>query len=42
VKAGNLRRVVDAGIDTVVVGSAIYGERPIAEAVADLRRAIAG
>jgi ribulose-phosphate 3-epimerase len=42
VKAGNLRRVVDAGIDTVVVGSAIYGERPVADAVAELRRAIAG
>jgi ribulose-phosphate 3-epimerase len=42
VKASNIRRVVEAGCDTVVVGSAIYGERPVADAVADLRRAISG
>lgn len=42
VKAGNIRRVVEAGFDTVVVGSAIYGDTPALEAVAALRRAIAG
>ena len=42
VKVGNIRRVVEAGIDTIVVGSAIYGETPVPEAVAALRRAIAG
>jgi ribulose-phosphate 3-epimerase len=43
IKASNLRRVIDAGADTVVVGSAIYNEREsVAEAVHALRVAAAG
>jgi ribulose-phosphate 3-epimerase len=42
VKAGNIGRVVEAGVDTIVAGSAIYGpEESVAEAVARLRSAVA-
>jgi ribulose-phosphate 3-epimerase len=41
VKAGNIKRIVEAGADTFVVGSAIFApERDVAEAVRDLRSAI--
>ena len=42
IKASNLRRVVEAGADTVVVGSAIFTEtQPVADAVHALRAALA-
>jgi ribulose-phosphate 3-epimerase len=41
IKASNIRRLIDAGADTFVVGSALFSpDRPIAEAVAELRAAI--
>ncbi|MDP9365648.1 MAG: ribulose-phosphate 3-epimerase [Chloroflexota bacterium] len=41
VKAGNLRRVVEAGADTIVAGSAIFSpDQPIAAAMAALRSAL--
>lgn len=41
IKASNIKRVVDAGADTLVVGSAIYNDAtPIAESVAALRAAL--
>lgn len=43
IKAGNVGRVIEAGVDTVVAGSAIFNsERPVAECVAELRAAMAG
>ncbi len=43
IKAGNLRRVVDAGADTIVAGSAVFGsERGVAAAMAALRAAATG
>ena len=40
INAGNLRRIVEAGADTIVAGSAIFTpERSIAEAIAALRKA---
>jgi ribulose-phosphate 3-epimerase len=43
IKASNIRRVINAGADTVVVGSAIYNEREsVAEAVRALRVAATG
>ncbi len=43
VKAGNIRRVVEAGADTIVVGSAIYGpDASVADAITALRSAIDG
>lgn len=40
VKASNIRRVIDAGANTIVVGSAIYNEaQSVAEAVSELRAA---
>jgi ribulose-phosphate 3-epimerase len=40
VKASNIKRVIDAGADTVVVGSAIYNEtQSVADAVQELRAA---
>jgi ribulose-phosphate 3-epimerase len=42
IKAGNIRRVVDAGAETLVVGSAIFSqERSVGSAVAALRSALA-
>lgn len=41
VKASNLKRLVEAGADTFVVGSAIYSrDQPIADAVGALRSAL--
>src|SRR5262249_52759851 len=41
VKTGNIRRVVEAGADTIVAGSAIFGpDASVADAVAGLRAAI--
>ncbi len=41
IKAGNLRRVVEAGADTIVAGSAIYSpDRSVADAMAALRAAL--
>ena len=41
IKASNLRRIVEAGADTIVAGSAIYvPDRSVAEAMAALRAAI--
>ena len=41
VKASNIRRVADAGADTIVVGSAIFAPGlDVAQAVADLRAAL--
>ena len=41
IKASNLRRIVEAGADTIVAGSAIYvPDRSVADAMADLRAAI--
>ena len=43
IKAGNLRRVIEAGADTVVVGSAVFApDLDVDDAFADLRRAAAG
>ena len=43
IKAGNVRRAIEAGVDTVVAGSAIYnGERSVGECVAELRAAMGG
>jgi len=41
IKASNIRRVVDAGADIIVAGSAVFTpERPVAEAMALLREAL--
>jgi ribulose-phosphate 3-epimerase len=41
IKANNIRRVVEAGADTIVAGSAIYNrEQSVAEAVGALREAL--
>lgn len=41
IKASNIRRVVDAGADIIVAGSAVFTpERPVAEAMAALREAV--
>jgi ribulose-phosphate 3-epimerase len=40
--AGNVKAVVDAGVDIVVSGSGIYGGDTVAERAAALERAIAG
>ena len=43
IKAANVRRAIDAGVDMVVAGSAIFnGERSVAECVAELRTAMSG
>jgi ribulose-phosphate 3-epimerase len=41
IKAGNIRRIVDAGADTIVAGSAIFGpDASVDDAVAALRAAL--
>ncbi|MGY8905590.1 MAG: ribulose-phosphate 3-epimerase [Burkholderiales bacterium] len=40
IKADNIRRAFDAGADTFVAGSAIFGAPDYALAIADLRRAV--
>jgi ribulose-phosphate 3-epimerase len=41
IKVDNIRRVADAGADTFVAGSAIFGQRDYAEVIAAMRRALA-
>ena len=38
IKAGNIRQVADAGADTFVAGSAIFGQKDYAAVIADMRR----
>jgi ribulose-phosphate 3-epimerase len=42
VKTDNIRRVADAGADTFVAGSAIFGQRDYAAVIAAMRAALAG
>ena len=42
VKVDNIRRIADAGADTFVAGSAIFGQPDYAAVIADMRRALAG
>ena len=41
VKAANIRQVADAGADTFVAGSAIFGQKDYAAVIAEMRRALA-
>ena len=41
IKAENIRRVADAGADTFVAGSAIFGKPDYAAVIADMRKALA-
>ena len=41
IKASNIRRVADAGADTFVAGSAIFGQRDYAAVIAQMRAALA-
>ncbi len=41
IKVDNIRRVADAGADTFVAGSAIFGQRGYAEVIGAMRRALA-
>ena len=41
IKADNIRRAADAGADTFVAGSAIFGQPDYAAVIADMRRALA-
>jgi ribulose-phosphate 3-epimerase len=41
IKPANIRRVADAGADTFVAGSAIFGQRDYAQGVAQMRQALA-
>ena len=40
IKAGNIRQVADAGADTVVAGSAIFGQKDYAAVIAEMRRSL--
>ena len=40
IKAGNIRQVADAGADTFVAGSAIFGQNDYAAVIADMRQAL--
>jgi ribulose-phosphate 3-epimerase len=40
IKPGNIRRAADAGADTFVAGSAIFGQPDYAAVIADMRRAL--
>lgn len=40
IKAGNIRQVADAGADTFVAGSAIFGQKDYAAVIADMRQAL--
>ena len=43
IKASNVGRAIEAGVDTVVAGSAIFNAgRPVADCVAELKAAMAG
>jgi len=41
IKADNIRAAADAGADTFVAGSAIFGQKDYARAIADMRAALA-
>ena len=41
IKADNIRRVADAGADTFVAGSAVFGQKDYAKAIAEMRAALA-
>jgi len=41
IKADNIRAAADAGADTFVAGSAIFGQKDYAQAIADMRAALA-
>ena len=41
IKADNIRAAADAGADTFVAGSAIFGQKDYARAIADMREALA-
>ena len=41
IKADNIRRVADAGADTFVAGSAIFGKPDYAAVISDMRKALA-
>jgi len=41
IKAGNIRRAADAGADTFVAGSAIFGQQDYAAVIAEMRRELA-
>lgn len=41
VKVGNIRQIADAGADTFVAGSAIFGAEDYARVIADMRAALA-
>ncbi|MCL1961125.1 MAG: ribulose-phosphate 3-epimerase [Desulfovibrionaceae bacterium] len=40
IKAGNIRQAADAGADTFVAGSAIFGQKDYAAVIADMRQAL--
>ena len=40
IKAGNIRQVADAGADTFVAGSAIFGQKDYAAVIAEMRRSL--
>ena len=42
IKASNIRQVADAGADTFVAGSAIFGQPDYAAAIGQMRRALQG
>jgi ribulose-phosphate 3-epimerase len=42
IKADNIRAAADAGADTFVAGSAIFGQKDYTKAIADMRAALAG
>jgi ribulose-phosphate 3-epimerase len=41
IKADNIRAAADAGADTFVAGSAIFGQKDYAQAIAQMRAALA-
>ncbi len=41
IKADNIRAAADAGADTFVAGSAIFGQKDYAQAIAEMRTALA-
>jgi ribulose-phosphate 3-epimerase len=41
VKVDNIRRIADAGVDTFVAGSAIFGQPSYADVVGAMRKALA-
>ncbi|MBS0595927.1 MAG: ribulose-phosphate 3-epimerase, partial [Proteobacteria bacterium] len=42
IKPANIRQVADAGADTFVAGSAIFGQPDYAAAIGQMRRALQG